>query len=130
VEPYAKRIHRVPKKAIKVNVILIFDTNQSFHVRLAFRFFEYEIRNRTIYNTYFLTLEEYLHENETSLSLQCSYEMLCTPCPRNPLTSVRLSASAASGLDDNFSLGTLKNNFAALIYKQLLTCSVSNVRYF
>jgi hypothetical protein len=27
--------------AVKVHVIIIFDTNQSFHVRLAFRFFVY-----------------------------------------------------------------------------------------
>jgi hypothetical protein len=42
-------------------------------------------------------------------------KMLCTPWPRNPLTSSILSASAVSGLGDNFSLGTLKNNFAAFI---------------
>jgi hypothetical protein len=41
----------------------------------------------------------------------------CVHVPRNPLTSSRLSASAASGLGDNFSLGTLKNDFEALIYK-------------
>jgi hypothetical protein len=45
--------------AVKVNVILIFDTNQSFHVRLAFRFFGYEIRNPTIYNT-FLNLDIFM----------------------------------------------------------------------
>jgi hypothetical protein len=45
--------------------------------------------------------------------------MLCTPWSRNPLTFTRLSVSAASGLGDNFSLGTLKNDFAALIYKYL-----------
>jgi hypothetical protein len=63
VQPYATRALRVPKTvrkiqfrgcyltmAIKLNVILIFDTNQSFHVRLAFRFFGYKIRNRRIYN--------------------------------------------------------------------------------
>jgi hypothetical protein len=44
----------------------------------------------------------------------CNYKfsvaqkMLCTPWPRNPLTSSRLSASAASGLGDNFSLGKLR----------------------
>jgi hypothetical protein len=65
VQPYVKRALRVPKTgreigldwittAIKVNVILIFDTNQRFHVRLAFKFFGYEIRNRRIYNTYVL----------------------------------------------------------------------------
>jgi hypothetical protein len=53
----------------------------------------------------------------------CNYKfsvaqkMLCTPWPRNPLTSPRLAASAASGLSDNFSLGKLKNDFAALTYK-------------
>jgi hypothetical protein len=49
--------------SVKVNVILIFDTNQNFHVRLAFKCFRYEIRNCRIYNTYFLILEE----TETSL---------------------------------------------------------------
>jgi hypothetical protein len=39
--------------------------------------------------------------------------ILCTPWPRNPLTSSRLSASAASGLADNFALRTLKNDFVA-----------------
>jgi hypothetical protein len=43
--------------------------------------------------------------------------MLCTPWPQNLLTSSRLFASAASDLGDNFSLGTLKNDFAA--YKLL-----------
>jgi hypothetical protein len=38
-------------------------------------------------------------------------------CNVNILTSSGLSASAASGLGDNFSLGTLKNDFVALIYK-------------
>jgi hypothetical protein len=38
--------------AVKVNVILIFDTNQSFHVRLPFRFFGNEIRNPRFYNIY------------------------------------------------------------------------------
>jgi hypothetical protein len=83
VQPYAKRALRVQKNrprnqisrplllttAVKVNVILIFDPNQSFHVRLAFRFFGYEIRNRRIYNvpTY--------RPTETSLSLQFSFEI-------------------------------------------------------
>jgi hypothetical protein len=43
--------------------------------------------------------------------------MLCTPWPQNLLTSSRLSASAASDLGDNFSLGTLKNDLVA--YKLL-----------
>jgi hypothetical protein len=72
VQQYAKRVLRVPK-TVKVNVILIFD--QSFHVRLALRFFRYQIRNCRIYNTYFLSLEEYLHETETSLSLQFSSDI-------------------------------------------------------
>jgi hypothetical protein len=38
-----------------------------------------------------------------------------TPSPRKPLISSRLSASAASGLGDSFSLGILKNDFATLI---------------
>jgi hypothetical protein len=42
--------------------------------------------------------------------------MLYTPWPRNILTSSRLTASAASRLGDNFSFGTLKNDFAGLIY--------------
>jgi hypothetical protein len=65
-------------------VIAVFDTNLSFHVSLAFRFFGFEFRNRRIYNTYFLTLKEYPHETETSLSLQFSshiftiiYKMNC-----------------------------------------------------
>jgi hypothetical protein len=41
LQPYAKRAFRIPKTtAVKVNIILIFNTNQSFHVRLQFRFFE------------------------------------------------------------------------------------------
>jgi hypothetical protein len=53
----------------------------------------------------------------------CNYKflvaqkMLYTPKPRNPLTSSRLSASAASDLGDNFSFSTLKNDLVALIYK-------------
>jgi hypothetical protein len=39
-----------------------------------------------------------------------------TPWPRNPLTSSRLSCLDRKRLGDNFSLGTLKNDFAALIY--------------
>jgi hypothetical protein len=66
--------------AVKVNVILIFDTNQSFHVRLAFGFFRYEIRTAEfITRRYFLTLEEYLHKT--------AQKVLCTAWPRNPLTS-------------------------------------------
>jgi hypothetical protein len=42
-------------------------------------------------------------------------KMLCTPWPQNLVTSSRLSASAASGLGDNFSLDTLKKDFAVLI---------------
>jgi hypothetical protein len=46
--------------------------------------------------------------------------------------SSRLSASAASALGDNFSLGTLKNDFAALIYKYatiLIASPVFNMEY-
>jgi hypothetical protein len=57
VQQYAKRVLRVPNfAAVAFNegreskLILIFDTNQSFHVRLAFRFFGHEIRNSRIYN--------------------------------------------------------------------------------
>jgi hypothetical protein len=57
--------------AVKVNVVLlvIFDTNQSFHVRLAVRFFRYEIRNRRIYNMYFLTPKEYHRGHKKRLQL-------------------------------------------------------------
>jgi hypothetical protein len=69
----------------------------------------------------------YLHI-DSKVNLTCSFynykfsvaqKILCTPWQRNTLTSSKLCASAASGLGDNFSLGTLKNDFAALIYKQL-----------
>jgi hypothetical protein len=92
-------------------------TNQSFHVRLAFRFFGYEIRNRRIYNTYFLTLgsthtklKHHFHYNslptclrlftkciDSEVSFDCSFynnykfsvarKMLCTRWQRNSLTS-------------------------------------------
>jgi hypothetical protein len=44
-------------------------------------------------------------------------KILYTPWPRNLLKFSRLFTSAASGLGDNFSLGILKNDFAALVYK-------------
>jgi hypothetical protein len=43
--------------------------------------------------------------------------MLCTLWLRNPLTSSRLLPRSQTALGVNFSLDTLKNDFAALIYK-------------
>jgi hypothetical protein len=66
---------RVPKTGREIDfvavafndVILIFDINQSFHVRLAFRFFVNEIRNHRIYNTYFFSLKDYYNYLQNQL---------------------------------------------------------------
>jgi hypothetical protein len=50
-------------------------------------------------------------------TFRVAQKMLCTPWLRNPLTSSKLSCPAVTGLGDNFSFDTLKNDFAALIYK-------------
>jgi hypothetical protein len=69
------RAIRVPlllTTAVKINVILIFDTNPC---RLDFLGMKLETAEFII-RRYFLTLEEYLHETETSLSLQFSSDIL------------------------------------------------------
>jgi hypothetical protein len=48
-----------------------------------FRFFWYEIKNRRIYNMYFLILDEYLYETETALSLQFSFDIFAIIYKKN-----------------------------------------------
>jgi hypothetical protein len=90
VQPYAKRALAYLKtgreiqfqgrcfyrRPLKVHVILTFDTNQSFHVRLAFRFFGYDIRNRRIYNTY-TKLKHHFHYNSLFNIFTIIYKMNC-----------------------------------------------------
>jgi hypothetical protein len=67
---------------------------------------------------FLLTVKEILLVHFIITNFWFAHKMLCTPWLRNPLTTSRLAClGRKAGLDENFSLGSSKYDFASLIYK-------------
>jgi hypothetical protein len=91
---------------------LIFDTNQSLHVRQPFRFFGYQIRTAEFI---ILFNSEGVHETETSLSLQFSSDIFTIIYKMNCLIYI-------------ISIETCKPNLCVFIDSEVnFTCSFYNM---